>query len=180
MRAPFVAARHVLWVLPPAVLLLTRVIESDQAARAWRKAVCAIVGALGLAAGWADMELANMQRRHVLQKVALVRSLEMPVYYLGQFGFAYYCESIGMAPLPPDALHLARPFAIVEAVTLHPGWNPELPSPSVEPRVVHERGRFPLNTISPGVNFYATGNSDIPLDIGKACETFYRLHTVRE
>jgi hypothetical protein len=93
---PFMAVRHVLLVVPASLLALVRLLPPG-ASRGWMRAGFAASSALGLALASADREAAAFYRD---QARALRERLghERRVFYLGDWGFAWYAERAGMRP----------------------------------------------------------------------------------
>jgi hypothetical protein len=136
-----------------------------------------LVGALGLAVAAADLELANLQRKQILEEIGpKVPRLRLPLYYVGEHGDAYYFDRIGLAPLPKEPEQLPSRYAVIEVATGHPGWGiPQMRRS--DPWSSQAVGRLPMNTLSYGVSFYVTGNQNLPWDVGKSSELFFNIYT---
>ncbi len=104
--APFLAVRHILPVVPVALLLLARPCTND-AGVATRAAVLAASLGLGVALAMSDWLLADVYRRapeRLRSKLALERdegNSEPTIWYVGHWGWQWYAEHAGFRRYDP-------------------------------------------------------------------------------
>jgi 4-amino-4-deoxy-L-arabinose transferase-like glycosyltransferase len=176
--APFVAVRHVLWAVPPAALVLMRTCPQAGPESAWQGVLVGCVALLGMGVAAADRELANLERDEVNELRLEVAHVTAGVYYSGEHGFAYYCSKLGIRPLLAGADLPARSVLVVSPRTAQ-----TLPR-ALERRLmlwetIDRSGRIPFSTVSYGVNFYATGVTDLPWHIGQPARPSVSVYVVR-
>jgi hypothetical protein len=175
----FIAVRHVLWALPAAALLVTRLILPAQGQSLGHGVVIVLMGAIGLSVGLGDMEYANIQRSQIKTLRKSWAANPWPMYYLGEDAFAYYCAAAGWKPLlietpmEPDAGLLCSSST---AWALTPNLRSQL---IIESRI-RNRGQFPATTMAYGVNFYRTGTSDVPWAFGRPSEVYLDYYFLKE
>lgn len=179
LGSQFIAVRHVVWAIPAAALVVTRVLISARMYANWRHLLFVLVAGTGLSVGWADMEYANIQRRQVAIIRAVWAPRPWPMYYLGEDGFAYYSAAVGWKPLLIDT-PLAPGASLLCASST--AWA--LKSP-VRDRLVLARqfvdsGSFPAATMSYGVNFYRTGVNDVPWAFGRTSALYLDYYLPKE
>lgn len=123
--SPFVAGRHVLLALPPAVLLVFRRFPS-RLPRLGRALVC--VGAIiGLWSAFADFRLARLYQatarslgeRHASLMGAQNVEHRARAHFLGHWGFSHYAEAAGLSPYVPGQTQLREGDVVVRLAGVH-------------------------------------------------------------
>jgi Dolichyl-phosphate-mannose-protein mannosyltransferase len=170
----FLAVRHVLWGIVPAAIVIAR-LPASRFSNAFLWFIVLGTGCIGLGTGGADFELANKQREMV-RSVRNVLGEHDPTYFLGEDGFAYYSAISGFralladkTPDPPSA------FILCSSATMW-GLPPSLTPRLKKMRVLMKHGSLPMNTMSYGVNFYRTGNADLPWELGTRTQVYMNLY----
>jgi hypothetical protein len=171
LGAQFVAVRHLLWALPAAALVATRIILSPKTARNSTLAIGIITGALGLSVGWADWEFANITRLQVKAIVQSFSGVSWDVYFAGEHGFAYYSAQGGFEPLL-DEYALEQPVVSVIRSARTASLTQEQRRKVSKYFDGFDSGRLPVVTLSRGVNFYATGVAELPWCVGPTSEVY--------
>jgi hypothetical protein len=176
--APFVAVRHLLWTLPAGAILLSRLLSPGWGTTAWVACGAAVLGAVGMAVGFADKELASIYRNEALYVLRSSSAQDSaPTYYVGDGGFAYYCDLVGFERFGLNPTAMPSGTFVYIARRPYPAFPAVLHGPVAGPVRVRRKGSFPMCTASDGVNFYALGRRDLPWDVGDAPEV--RFHAYR-
>jgi len=177
--APFIAVRHVLWVLPPAALVVAKSLPHLNRWDGWPRAVVSTICVLGLSVGFADKELAKLSRDIAIKTAISYRTYQPHVFFMGEDGFAYYCAVSGIHALRNDTeLPSGASFVVTSASTAW-GLTPELRSRLNPLATLRYKGQFPMTTMSPGVNFYRTGTSDLPWEAGRPTEVYTTIYAAQ-
>jgi 4-amino-4-deoxy-L-arabinose transferase-like glycosyltransferase len=129
--APFVAARHVLLVLPPLWLLLARhgLLGDRQSwpRDTWTReptvrASIALAALIGLATAVADHRLASVYAEHAPLLAASAREergAAARLYFVGHWGWQEHAEHAGLAPYVPGQTELRAGDVVIEPLGVH-------------------------------------------------------------
>jgi hypothetical protein len=177
--APFMAARHVLLVLP-AVLLMAALLWPTRLARAHAVFGFAASVALSGALGWSDWHFAAFFR----DEAATIRATLPPdarIWYTGHWGWQWYAERNGFIGLDVRRLELAPGDFLI----IPPDVNHELVSnvPPPPPLVLVRTDNKPLGigdifcTAGPA-RFYATEYLQSPWRLTRACSNTILIYRV--
>jgi hypothetical protein len=172
LLAPFMAVRHVLPVIPAALLVLGRRMEGPTSAR-WLGAGVAFSVLLGIALAVADWQYADTfrtQARALRERFGV----ETRLWYLGGWGWRWYAEAEGMRPyLGEQSRLLGGDVVLIPRTTA----GPDAVAPRDQPRVrridvVEPLPRFPLlpriMLPFPEGGYYSVGSEGMPWTFSRA------------
>lgn len=150
--APFAAARHLLPALPPLALLWGTAENLGK----WRGIALGVIlvaqTALGVYAGWCDMQIADVYRRAAAE-LAQRHSAQA---FVGHWGWMYYAQRAGL--LQVSANRLPKTGVLLAVPTV--GGDAVVPSSLVARLSYEDSGTFTapahLATLPPKAGFYAS------------------------
>jgi hypothetical protein len=171
-----VSGRNLLPALPAASILIVRRLQArGTVTRLWRPVIASAI--LALLVARADLKLAESARRaaHAIMERAQPVG---PVRFQGHWGFQYYMEQLGAAPLDAEG---APPTAGVVVLPRNNSYPFPVPGELLERWFVHEEplGWIGVMSARLGAGYYSDGWGPLPFAFGRVPAERYRVDRVR-
>ena len=180
-----VAARFLLFLAPPALIIGFHALEERMARPGWRVAIAAVAvaGSLALSLGLAraDTRWANEQRRRALEIRAALPGPVGRSYFLCHWGLQYYFERAGLKPfdLEKPEVELGACLVVASVSSGHPIPPGLVPYVTLYRHLTYQPG-LSLQLQSPrcGAGFYTHKHGPLPFTVSAAVQEEYAIYRV--